>query len=140
MRNRTRRASRTIRSVRPVRRRALRDRPGALNPAAKQIRKLQEQLQAGEITSDEFESYMEQLEAEQRHSHVAMRAIARARQTAARYAAAAADRSAAVDSADVVLLQNAIKQLGSVKDAESAVALLRDIVDAAGEMMTELGG
>lgn len=109
-----------------------RNRPGALSGVGKKIQELQEQLEAGEISPDEYESFLEELEAQQRHSRAARVLIARARR--------AAPRRAAVEPADVVLLQNAVKQLGQVKDADHAVRMLRDIIDAAGEMKRELEG
>ena len=102
-----------------------RRRPGALNPAAQKMRELQEALDAGKIDSDEFESQMEQLEAQQRHSYVGRRAAARR-------------RTARIEPADVMLLQNAIKQFGRSKDADEAVRMLRDIIDAASDMKKEL--
>lgn len=54
--------------------------------------------------------------------------------------AAAQNRSAAIEPADVLLLQNAVKQLAKMESADHAVRMLRDIIDAAEELKSELGG
>jgi hypothetical protein len=113
-----------------------RNRPGQLSGVGQKIQQLQEQLEAGDITPEEFESHLEQLEAQHRHRRVAMALIAKARRTAC----GRRSRDSAVEPADVLLLQNAVKQLAKMEDADHAVRMLRDIVDAAGEMMKELGG
>ncbi|KKN66699.1 hypothetical protein LCGC14_0468850 [marine sediment metagenome] len=206
--------NRSLRNTRrPLRRtarrnRAMRQRPAALSGAGKKIQELQQQMEAGEITPEEFEAYLEEMEASQQHGASFRIAIARARAATAAYVDAVAapkskyddlledvrrasyatrgatarayeegqeevgdllstavdpildaigvlaeqlpvealtheaarSRVAAIEPADVVLLQNAIKQLSKMESADHAVRMLRDIVDAASEMMRELGG
>lgn len=106
--------------------------PGALSDVGQKVQELQRALEEGEITAEEFESHLEQLEAQQRHSRAARVLIARARR--------AVERNAAVEAADVMLLQNAVKQLAKMESADHAVRMLRDIIDAAEEMKRELEG
>ena len=107
-----------------------RRRPGALSGDGQKIQKLQEQMEAGEITPEEFESYLEQLESKQ-HTGATRILIARARRQAA-------VRTAIIEPADVLLLQNGIKQLSRQKSADEATLLLDDIIQAAQELKNEL--
>jgi len=233
-------ARRTSRQARQFGKRGLgrRNRPAALSGIGEKIQELQQLLEAGEITPDEFETHLEQLEAQQRHSKVAKVLIARARKairtadhdggyyvtrlaldhktywvnarseqeaidmvyngegeevgqdgvtglppestyvaypdrgmrssggrdmmaawqlldkgivevslhpeklarTARARKACRRSHEGAIEAADVVLLQNAVKQLAKMESADHAVRMLRDIIDAASEMKRELEG
>ena len=116
----------------------------AVNQVGKELQQLQRALESGEIDSAEFESRMEELESRSRAGRRAV-VLHRARmalvQQVGQQAAnrVAASHQAAIEPADVMLLQNAMKQLGEARDADTAIRMLRDIVDAASEMARELG-